>query len=245
MLRRTALACLASLATIPFAQQAPSPQERPKSLFETTSASVFVTVTEHSTGAEIVEITPKDAAYPKEALQQDAESLAAELGQRPRGLQIQAVDIDGSGKPEMRFVRASFAVDGLIERNPLRLRLAPVVQAFARGQVAEFPRVLSVMFQGEAPDDRTIRRYRSSSVRVEALFHDDPRAIEYRVQIQRPDPAGIAIPDRASDPAPTQPRQTAPRPTSMWLVVAFVLSAGLAAGALVYSLVLRKPSKRG
>jgi len=243
MLRRTAVACLLAFASPSLAQQAA--EERPKSLFETTSPEVFVTVTEHATGAEIVEITPKAMVYPREALQAQAESLAAELGQRPRGLQLQSVDIDGSGKPEMRFLRATFAVDGLIERNPLRLRLTPIVRAFAQGDPGAFPRVLSVLFQGEVPDQRTIRRFRSSSVRVEALFHEDPRAIEYRIRIERPEPQAISIPDRAVDPPASAPTATGPRRSGLWVVVSFVIAAGAAAGALVYSLVLRRPTKRG
>ncbi|MFN3683767.1 MAG: hypothetical protein ACK41F_07500 [Fimbriimonadaceae bacterium] len=242
MPRRSAVACLLAFASVAFAQQ--PAQERPKSLFETTSSEVFVTVTEHATGAEIVEITPKAVSYPRDALQKQAERLAAELGQRPRGLQLQAVDIDGSGKPEMRFLRASFAVDGLIERNPLRLRLTPIARAFADGDPAAFPRVLSVLFQGEVPEERTIRRYRSSSVRVEALFHEDPRAIEYRIQIERPDPAAVSIPDRATDRPASAPAPAGRRRSGLWLVVSFVVAAGAAAGALVYSLVLRKPGKR-
>lgn len=232
---------VAAWILLPLAAQAQQAAVAPSTLFETTSPEVFVTVTEHPTGAEIVEITPKAATYSRRLLQQQAEALAGELGQRPRGLQLAVVDVDGSGKPEMRFLRASFAVDGLIERNPLRLRLTPIVRGLLRPGSAPPPMVLSVIFQGESPDDRTIRRFEASSVRVEGLFHGDPKAIEYRIQVKRGQPEEISIPDRVPEPRRPEPAQPSDLPRRrLWVLLSSVVLAGVGVGALVYSAVLRK-----
>ncbi|MCX7799010.1 MAG: hypothetical protein N2109_01560 [Fimbriimonadales bacterium] len=232
---------LAACIVLPFAARAQHTPDAAKTLFETTSPEVFVTVTEHPTGAEIVEVTPKAADYPRGLLEAQAEGMAAELGQRPRGLQLALVDVDGSGKPEMRFLRATFAVDGLIERNPLRLRLTPIVRGLARPGGPRQAKVLSVIFQGEAPDERTIRRFEASTVRVEGLFHGDPKAIEYRIQVKDARAEGISIPDRMPEPARPQTTERSDLPRRrLWVLVGSIVLAGLGVGALVYSAVLRK-----
>lgn len=199
----------------------------------------IVTVKKHSSGADVVEVTMLDGKYPQKLLAEQITRIGLENGTGIRGLQVYATAAEN---PKMRFVKASFATDDLItEGREARLRLQPIVRAFAGGPEDHRIGALIVQFAGQKPTTRTINTYRSDAVVMAGRILDAPfPGIEYRVALLSQDPTRIDIPDFHDAGAKKSEKKTEkPAPKSETPVLKFVLLgvAALAAGALVYFVV--------
>jgi hypothetical protein len=201
-----------------------------------------ITVTKHRTGADLVEIRMRDADFPVEKLAFHIDQLGKQLGMAPRGATPSRMAIGDN--PNLVFVSSGkFAVDGLIDRSTGRLGLRAITRAFTDS--AE-PRVksLHVIFDGETPGTDTIQNFSSSSVVVQGQFFDGrsgPRGIEYRVAPLTTDANKIDIPDRVerNDAKPSSTTQPSGLGWPIWTLLGV---ASVAAGALVYFLLLRSAS---
>lgn len=233
-MRAPAACCCLALAACAGAQPG-APGGQARSLFLTVKPQVTVVVREHNTGADLVEMTLLDPHYPPEVLQSQIATLGALLNSKPRGLHVYRQQI----LKDLSFIKATFAVDGLVDPQK-GLRLAPIVKALAGAPGKRALRGMSIIFEGQAPNERTVRRFASPAVEVEAQADPGFGGIEYRVRLLTQDPARIDLPDGA--PVPVQPAVPVPKPPRGgvdWTLIALFGVAAIAVGALVYSLLLR------
>lgn len=204
---------------------------------------VSVVVRKHPTGADMVEITPVKADYPVELLRRQAEAIGVNTGVPSRGVSLTRVDY-GGGKPELKFLKAKFATNNLIDRESGSLRLEPIVRAFTGAPEPFTVSVIDIHFADEIPDAKQIKKLKNESVAVvgnQQILSGHkgvPTGVEYRVMLLTQDPAKISIPVHAPDlPTKTANDQT-PGKRSPVLLMALIALASISAGALVYCLML-------
>jgi hypothetical protein len=230
------------LAAVVLGQTAPA-----QSLFRTTKFEATVVVRKHSTGADLVEVTVLKPHYSHTLLRKQIELLAKEVGSAPRGLQIFDYRIDPADTGPA-LVKASFAVDGLIDREHGVLRLQPIARGFSLAEPPDALDALMVQFEGERPTENTIRACSPpapgcTSVILEGRAADARYGIEYRLKLLSHDPTQISIPDFKQDAPAAKP--TPPTARTDWLLIGLLFVAALAVGALVYSLLSRgRPGAR-
>lgn len=203
---------------------------------------LLITVREHPTTAEIVEATARDHAYTAERMRAAAERLGARTGSPPRGLDVKMVAV---GVPEGRkLARGYFATDNLIDREKGTIDLTSIVQAFCEPKGDPPVKNLAIILDGERPVvDKTPKHYRDGKVWMRAAASDDPPSIEVRVSLQTDSLEGVAIPTDSGERPPASRPADQPAQTSQALLWALVVLAGLAGGALVYSLLARRPAR--
>lgn len=199
-----------------------------------------VVVTQHPTGAQLVEVTMLDGAFPQEDLRADILDLGNRIGCPPRGLQIYQASLRAND-PAMAFVKAKFAVDGLSDSANGRYRLEPIVRAFATKRTGRAAERLLITFAGDKATSKTLQRWDTDAVQIRGRYIEDPRGLEYFVAIRTSKPDEIVIPDAYSPPAAKPEPAPATRPGPI-LVVAIVV-AGIALAALVYFALVRKPAR--
>ncbi len=204
---------------------------------------VTITIREHPTTADLVEVTMLDAGYPRDLLKRQCEAIGENAGSPVRGLYIGAQTIGGD--PKLRFLKASFATDNLIDRANSVLRLEPIVRAFAGAPAPYTVQGMSVSFVGEKPNRATVGKFSFpevvSVVGTTANSSFGPQGIEYRVTLLSQDPARIHIPEQVSKV--TDRAIPAPKQKASWFGPVVVITAGsLITGLLVYFAILR-PSR--
>ncbi|MBX3118990.1 MAG: hypothetical protein KF784_07985 [Fimbriimonadaceae bacterium] len=211
-------------------------------------AGINVVVTEHPLTADMVEITALDPNYPPDLLRQQIDTLGQLLKSTPRGLTVGYAEIDPTN-PALRFLKARFAVDGLIERSVGELRIEPILKAFAGAPAPYTLKGITILFDGEAPNENTVKRYDlpdaflSQAIIVPSPSQEGAPGIEYSVKYLTQDPNKITYPNRRVEPkssdTPSEPAGLLP--TYVWIAI---FMAGLSAGALVYLALAKRPSVR-
>lgn len=233
-MHRFIAACIVLLFGVAaFAQQAPSQP----SVFITTKADVIISVSKHSTGADIVEVSLVKRNYPSKLLNEQILRLGQYLGSNVRGLQIYLYQMDPKDS-KLDVLKAKFAVSGIIDRENQTIRIEPILRAFAGAPDPYTIKGISLMLDGEAPvKNRTISKLNTSSVRAEAIFTDKmPAGIEYRFELLEQDPNKITFPDKHEEP---EKLVKAPGGSKKGLIIGLFVAAAVALGALVYFSVLR------
>ncbi len=210
-------------------------------LYRTVKPQVTISVRKHSLGADLVEISMLDARYPPELLRKQVENIGLRLNSPPVAVTFFRDDL-GFGTARGAVLKATFAVNGLIDQQNHHYRVGPLAQAFA-GAPAEFEiRGLSVIFQKERASNSTLREYRSASVDVQGVQQSGDIGIEFRVLLKSQKPEEILIPDDAVNRS-TAPTRLPPASKDDRLFWCLIIGSGLALGALVYSLLIRtRPS---
>jgi hypothetical protein len=89
------------------------------------SPDVSVLVRKHNVGADIVEVTVMHPNYPEELLASQCESIGKNCKGTIRGLRV-FYDHFKEDNPKLKFRRATFAVDGLIDNVRNIYRIEPV-----------------------------------------------------------------------------------------------------------------------
>jgi hypothetical protein len=231
---RTRLAFAATLAILGAA--AASAQAVPS------APDLIVSVREDRHGADLVTISAAKSDYPVDLLRSQIVALGERLG-GARGVAV-VRDTFRPGDPSATIVKGSCGVDGLIDGTG-RLAIAPIAQAFAGAPEPFTVRRLIVSFDNVTPTNRTL---------VSKTFGDKSdlafsgrlvgSSIEYVVELRSQDPTRLVVNEptgSAKPPIASQKRGTDP------LTIALFAAAVLAAGALVYCLLLllgrRSPSR--
>ncbi len=198
---------------------------------------VTIVVREHSMGADMVEVTMSRSDYPQDLLLKQMQDLGARLGSTPRGLTVGVAVID-KANPGLNFIKAKFAVDGLIDRGAGQLRVRPLLQALAGAPEPFTIGSILLLFDGERPGPRTVKSHRTAAVEAEGRVTADPPMIEYAIRLKNQNPETIDFPDLAPEPSAVKKpsEKSSGTPVLFWSAVAV---AGLAAGALVYLALLR------
>jgi len=200
------------------------------------------TVQRHSIGADVVELTFLNAEFPHQLIRQIAERVGAETGTPIRGLQIYRTP--GSGT-DIRFLKASFATNGLLDPASGIVRLQPLARAVAGIQAPVTIRGISVGVSNFRPSARTLRTYVGTAVAVAGTITANPLGLEYRIALLNQDPSVILVPDeflpeRSAALKPSTARSPA------WLVPILLGVAAIATGFLVYfvTLTFGRPAPR-
>ena len=198
---------------------------------------VIVTVRKDGVGADIVSVGARDSAYPPELLRKQMVDLGARLGQGgARGVFVSQETLR-AGEPASSVVRGTCGVDGLIDASG-RLYVAPIAQAFAAAPAPYTVHRMLVSFDGvPIVPGRTIA-YHKAGGGSDLAFEGRPvgASVEYQVELLSQNPSRLIVNEGESPPAATavKPSASGPDPGTLALFVV----AALAAGALVYCLLL-------
>lgn len=204
---------------------------------------VVIVVTEHQTSAEMVEVTAARADYPSNLLQAQCEAIGAEVGTAVRGLKVYTYPINETD-PKMKFLKASFATNGLIDRASGTLNLQALIRPFVGSPDPFTCSELSIIFAGEQPNAKTVKSYSKPGVlQATASASQVPAGLEYHVILVAQDPKSVEFPMQVDTTAPVK-QDEEPRQSNQNLVYALLAIAALSLGALVYSLFLRTGRKR-
>ncbi len=217
-------------------------EARRQALETMVSPQVNIRISEHATGAEIVEITMLDPEYPVSMVDGFAKKLGELAGSPPRGLKAGLVVIDEEKK--LGFVRASFATDNLIDHVTQKLDLNTVIKAFLGAPEPNTIKTLQVVFEGEKPGARTLKSFTDPNLNYAVMgeVYQNPDSIEYRVNLATQDPQLINVPMNA-DEAVKKKANPMSGPRITMPVAILIAAAGIALGALVYFAMLRRPSE--
>jgi hypothetical protein len=226
---------IALTASAVCAQQRP-PQE---SLFGKVRPQITIVVKEHVSGADMVEMTLLEARYPPELLRNQIGVLGLRLGSEPRGVQVYSETLGDNDR--LAFTKASFAVDGLIDRPMGIVRLGPIAQAFSGAPEGHRIEALTVIFDGEVPNARTVQTFHTDHVSVEGRYNRDFGGLEYIVALRTQDPELLSIPETVAQ-AERASAQNSSAPRTDWLLWTLLGIAAVAAGCLVYWSLLRAPA---
>lgn len=213
-----------------------------KSVFEGSKTDVIVQVTKHKFGADIFEITAVMPNYPGDLLRQQVQELCRLVGVAPRGLLVGPVGI--AGDPKLTSTRATFATDGVIDRDRGVLRLSPIIQAFGGAPEPYTVHGISILFNGEKPTPNTLRAYSSPGLRLQAIALENPTVVEYRIQLLSQDPKQLQVPDAPGSEQKVEPTASIVQQNGVdWSLWIPLVAAAAAAGTLVYFLMLRSSGK--
>jgi hypothetical protein len=211
-------------------------------LFTTVRPQIMVLVREHEFGADVVEVSVVEASYPPELLRKQVEALGASLNNTLRGYQDYIVQLD-KDKPNLKFLKASFAVDGLVDGKEGTVNLTPIAKAFAGAPKPHTVEGISVMLEHFNASPRTLQAFDSANVSVQGRVQAELSSVEYRIHLHTQDPALISIGAApVAQPEKNQVNTPADRGFGIWIWTLVAL-AGIATGALVYFAVLRRLAK--
>lgn len=189
-------------------------------------------------GGELVSVGMRSSTYPPEVLRRQLNNLGQILGSGARGVTVRA-DSFRPGDPAATVIKGSCGVDGLIDRASGALNVQAVAQAFAGVAAPDTIHRLVLSFDGEVPGAKTIQRYTSPGLAV--FGRSLGSSVDYDVELRTQDPTKLVIPDtktaEAALAAAKQPPKLVSKPADP-VVYVLVAVAGLAAGALVYCLIL-------
>lgn len=205
---------------------------------------VSIVVQEHErTGADLVTVTALHPDYPPELLRSQIDTLGRLLASEPRGVAVFEQKMGAEDGGDLVFLKATFAVDGLIDRRQGELRISPILQAFA-GVPAPFTVTgISLVFDGERPGPNTISVIETQGLRGEARVMPGDSGLEYRFELKSQNPEMLVVPDRRPEPTEAAKPSVGRSGLPVWVWIAIV-AAGVGAGLLVYLALLRAGTPR-
>lgn len=215
-------------------------------LFRTVRPQLLIGIRRDPNGsrADLIEARTIDPKYPPEQLRAQIIELGRLMGSEPRGLNVTRSSITGDAS--MTTIKATCAIDNIIDRESTKLNLGAIAKAFAGYAAPNEVTGLSVQFLGEAPKKTTLLEYgkEGDPVMVQGSYDPTFNGVEYRIKINSQDPKLIEIPEGSEQKAPTTPSTDAGTGTD-WTVWGLVFIAAIAVGALVYSLLTNSKVSKG
>ncbi|OJU64948.1 MAG: hypothetical protein BGO01_14635 [Armatimonadetes bacterium 55-13] len=214
-------------------------------LFKTVRPQVILSVKRDPNGsqADLIEAQTIDGNYPPEQLKAQILELGRQLNCDPRGLTVfrHSVSEDGS----MTSIKATCAIDNVIDRRTGSFHLTEIVRAFTGFPEPHRVSGLSLSFLNEAPRKNTILTFgqESGPVMLQADLNPTFKSIDYRIKINTDKPDEISIPE---GPEQNKPINTSSddRNSVDWSLWGLIGVAAIAVGALVYSLLIRTTSSK-
>lgn len=205
---------------------------------------IIVQVKKHRMGADMFDIMAVDADYPPELLRSQVEKLCSILQVPARGLNVGHQKM--AGADNITSTRALFATNGVIDTESGTLRIEPIVKAFAGAPEPHVVHGITILFNGLEAQPQMLRSLNTAGLRLQAVANVDPPVLEYHIQLLSQNPDDLDIPDAA------QPEQNPPPSASSvqqkgvdWTLWLSLLAGAVAAGILVYFLMLRASAKPG
>ncbi|HTQ08936.1 MAG TPA: hypothetical protein VMI31_02580, partial [Fimbriimonadaceae bacterium] len=164
-----------------------------RSVFDVAKPDIIVQVKKHElSGADLFEVTAVKPDYPADLLRAQVQKMCALIGVPARGLLVGTSQIEAGLSP----TRATFATNGVIERDKGILRIAPIIQAFAGAPEPYTVHGITILFNGETPMAHVLESYNTPDVRLAAVALQNPSVVEYRVQLISQDPEALNVPDQ-------------------------------------------------
>ncbi|QYK53849.1 MAG: hypothetical protein KF824_02910 [Fimbriimonadaceae bacterium] len=202
---------------------------------------VFVTVVKPEIGSDLVTVTAREEDYNPALLKFQCQQVGKFAGTESRGIEIKGANIGSQGASGL--VRATFACDGLINRENKTLNIDAIVKAFL-GSPKPMISSFLIQFEGEEAGPQTIRRIVNQQYMLEGKNLANPTGLEYRVEVLTQDTRAFTIPSSLSEvPKVKETQQTNKLHP---LVIPSLVVGLIAASALVYFAVLRpRPKPRG
>ncbi len=156
--------------------------------------SATCVIREHQTGANMVEITVLEPFYPPGLLKSQVQKMSEYLDSSPRGLQVYHHQLSSS-QPKLRFLKATFAIDGLIREDKQTFRLEPILKAFAGASDPYTLRLISLHFSEKKPGPKTLKFFSSKALEIKGNVHAGPEGIEYLIEYRSQNPDEIKVPE--------------------------------------------------
>ncbi len=201
--------------------------------FSSVAPQATLVVKQHPMGADLVEVTVLGSNYPQESLKKHIEALGTELGTSPRGVSI-AVAGDS-------FVKATFAVPGIIQNKEPKFNLPAIARAFAFGNDALTQ--LSVTFMDMVPDAKTPAYWFApkDAWMMEGVGTKSPLGIEYRLKVNTKNPSEVTLPGPGTEKKNKETQEAQKKPDIV--LIGAIVVAAISIGVLVYSAVIRGQRK--
>jgi hypothetical protein len=214
-----------------------------KPIFESAKPDVIVQISKHQYGADMFEITAVKPYYPVELLVEQINKMCDIVGVPARGIRAGQAGIGGD--PRLTSTRATFATNGIIDREQGILRIEPIIKAFAGAPRPYTVHGLLVLFNGEQPTTHVLKSYMTPGVRLQGASLENPPAVEYRIQLLSQDPKLLEVPDTGVPPEQNQPQtaSTVQQTGFDWLLWISLSAAAIASSILVYFFMLRATTK--
>lgn len=213
-----------------------------QTLFDSVRPDATVVVKKHPLGADIVDISYAADKFPPDQIRRHVARLGEELHSQVNGLRLVDRRV-GAQTGEMSFMKANFGVVGIIDREHGTLNLQAIVRAFTGNAGAYTIHGLAVVFDGELPTSQTLRQYPTKfssddTIQLQGIRIDSPPSLEYRIKLNVTEPAKVVIPSSVNE-VPAGEKPVSPPSRGDPVLYALVVVAALAAGVLVYALLLR------
>lgn len=213
-------------------------------LFQTVRPQLLLSVHRDPNGsrADLIEVRTIHPQYPPEQLRAQIMELGRLMGSEPRGLLVARASITSG----MSTIKATCAVDNIIDRDSARLHLEEIAKAFAGYPEPHTVTGISVQFVGEAPKSETLLEYGKDTdpVQVQGVYDPTFNGVEYRIKLNVQDPKLIQIPEGPEQKPAATPSTDARKGTD-WTIWALIGVAAIAVGALVYSLLVNSKVSKG
>lgn len=197
---------------------------------------IIIDVEPAQAGSEIVRLTINSGNYPDELLRQQIDNLSAYTGRQVRVASITRQVVDASR--DIVFVKAHLGTNNLIDQASGGLNLQAILRSFAG---APEPYTLSsfhISFSGVAPTERTLSTFvLPDRVVVSGSIIELPPSVDYRVLLLTQNPDQIVVP-LTHQPEVETPVEEPPSRPIPWLVIILAAVALIAAGGLVYFVLL-------
>jgi hypothetical protein len=193
--------------------------------FNSVRPQASLVIKKHTMGADLVEVTVLGSQYAQEDLREKIEMLGQYLGD-----------------PTPEFVKATFAINGLINVKDPVLNLAPIAKAFAFGNKPL--KSLSVFFENVIPSTSIPARWfaPADAWMLEGMATANPKGIEYRIEVNTKDLELVSLP--GSEAAKGVQSTAEIKKSPDFVLIGALLVGAIAVGLLVYSALIRpRPHK--
>lgn len=139
------------------------------------------------------------------------------------------------------MLKATFACDGLIDREANWVNLDALVKAFL-GSSSPMISSFLIHFEGERVGPNSLQSFVSNEVLVEGKILQAPDGIEYRVEVLTQDTRAFKVPGSLAEIPKSSPKPVTPGGMPPF-VLPILITGILSAGALVYFALLRPGQK--
>lgn len=217
------------------------PTEEPETDPTMVAPDVIINVQEHKTTADIVTISLRKRDYPPQLLIDQIKQMGVLLGVPPRGTYINRFNLDQAGT--MTALKATFTIDGIIDREGGKLNLEALVKPFLGAPEPNVVKSFMITFDGEKPGSKTLKSLRTGNVRVAANVSEAPLGLEYRILTLTQNPDDVVIPTSVEQ-TPAEIPSRKPSSKRSPFIIPLAIGAGVAGIALVYFALLKRPGRR-
>ncbi len=225
------------LVSSAFAQQ----QSPAVNLFQTVRPQLLLTIRRDPNGsrADLLEVKSVEPGFPEDLLRNQILELGRQMNCDPRGLSVGRYSLTGDAS--MTSIKASCAIDNIIDRDRASFHLTQIARSFAGAPKPNEVVGLTVLLIGETPRLETLLAFGNPGdpVQVQGVKDSAFKGIEYRIKLNSQIPSEINIPESGEQNSVPGPSTVASSRID-WLLWALIGIAAIAFGALVYSLLINR-----